>query len=392
MPDAALENRRRFLQFLAASPLLAAQPQPGTIVNPNDALSVMDFEPAARQALPSAHFGFLATGVDNDETLRANREGMHRVQLRPRRLVDVSRDANLKTELFDTVWDHPILLAPVGSQRAFHPDGELAVARAARTKKALQILSTVTTCSVEEVTEAAGRPVWFQLYPTTRWEVMEKLVRRADSAGCPVLVVTVDLPVGRHTDTFERFKRADTRDCSVCHGSAPEAAFSRKPMFKGIDMNGVGVYNPAMTWDSVRRLRDVTRMKLVLKGIQTREDAQLCRENGIDGIIVSNHGGRAEETGRSTIECLPEVVSGAGSKITVMIDGGFRRGTDIFKALALGARAVGIGRPYIWGLAAFGQSGVEKVIGLLCAELDLVMRQCGTRSIAEIGRSAVVGL
>ena len=162
-------------------------------------------------------------------------------------------------------------------------------------------------------------------------------------------------------------------------------------MFKGIDMNGAGVYNPAMTWDSVRRLRDVTPMKLVLKGIQTREDAELCRENGIDGIIVSNHGGRAEETGRSTIECLPEVVSGAGSKITVMIDGGFRRGTDIFKALALGARAVGIGRPYIWGLAAFGQSGVEKVIGLLCAELDLVMRQCGTRSIAEIGRSAVAG-
>jgi len=391
MPDAALENRRQFLQFLAASPLLAAQPQPGIIANPNDALSVMDFEPAARQALPPAHFGFLATGVDNDETLRANREGIHRVQLRPRRLVDVSQDANLKTELFGTVWDHPILLAPVGSQRAFHPDGELAVARAARTKKALQILSTVTTCSVEEVTEAAGRPVWFQLYPTTRPEVMEKLVRRADSAGCPVLVVTVDLPVGRHTDTFERFKRADTRDCSVCHGSAPGAAFSRKPMFKGIDMNGAGVYNPAMTWDSVRRLRDVTPMKLVLKGIQTREDAQLCRENGIDGIIVSNHGGRAEETGRSTIECLPEVVSGAGSKITVMIDGGFRRGTDIFKALALGARAVGIGRPYIWGLAAFGQSGVEKVIGLLCAELDLVMRQCGTRSIAEIGGSAVVG-
>ena len=161
-------------------------------------------------------------------------------------------------------------------------------------------------------------------------------------------------------------------------------------MFDGIDMAGVGVYNAAVTWEFARRLREVTRMKLVLKGIQTREDAQLCREHGIDGIIVSNHGGRAEETGRSTIECLPEVVAGAGGKVTVLVDGGFRRGTDIFKALALGARGVSIGRPYCWGLAAFGQAGVEKVIDLLRAELELIMRQCGVRTIAEISRSFVV--
>jgi len=161
-------------------------------------------------------------------------------------------------------------------------------------------------------------------------------------------------------------------------------------MFDGIDMAGIGVYNAGVTWEFARRLRDLTRMKLVLKGIQTREDAQLCREHGIDGIIVSNHGGRAEETGRSTIECLPEVVAGAGDKVTVLIDGGFRRGTDIFKALALGARGVSIGRPYCWGLAAFGQPGVEKVIDLLRAELELIMRQCGVRTIAEINRSFVV--
>jgi isopentenyl diphosphate isomerase/L-lactate dehydrogenase-like FMN-dependent dehydrogenase len=386
----ALESRRCFLQFLAASPLLAFQTQPGIIANVNEALSVTDFEPVARQTLPPAHFGFLETGVDDDETVKANREGLHRIQLRPRRLVDVSQAADLRTELFGTVWDHPIVLAPVGSQKAFHAEGELPVARAARTKRALQILSTVSTSSVEEVTEAAGGRVWFQLYPTTSREVLERLVRRAESAGCPVLVLTVDLPVGRHTDTLERLKRIDTRNCTLCHGKEPAAFFGRKPMFHGIDTNGISVLNPAMTWESVRRLRDFTRMKLVIKGIQTREDAQLCRENGIDGIIVSNHGGRAEETGRSTIGCLREVLSGAGDTITVMIDGGFRRGTDIFKALALGARAVGIGRPYIWGLAAFGQSGVEKVIELLRGELDLVMRQCGTRSIAEIGRSAVV--
>jgi isopentenyl diphosphate isomerase/L-lactate dehydrogenase-like FMN-dependent dehydrogenase len=245
---------------------------------------------------------------------------------------------------------------------------------------AVQILSTVTTCSVEEVNQAAGRPVWFQLYPTSRWEITEKLVHRAESAGCPVLVLTVDLPVGRHTDTLERLKRTDSRNCEACHNGSPGAGFRRKPMFD----------NAAVTWEFARRLREVTRMKLVLKGIQTREDAQLCREHGIDGIIVSNHGGRAEETGRSTIECLPEVVAGAGGKVTVLVDGGFRRGTDIFKALALGARGVSIGRPYCWGLAAFGQAGVEKVIELLRAELELIMRQCGVRSIAEISRSFVV--
>jgi 4-hydroxymandelate oxidase len=396
-PSERERNRRRFLRFVLGSPFLASRSvsgwQPatgsGVIADLKDALSVMDFELAARHALPPAHFGYLATGVDDDATLAANREGFKRFQLRPRRMVDVSH-ADLRTELFGTVWEHPISLAPVGSQRAFHPEGELAVARGARAMRALQILSTVTTCSVEEVNQAAGRPVWFQLYPTSRWEFTEKLVRRAESAGCPVLVLTVDLPVGRHTDTLERLKRLDTRNCQACHSSAPGAGFRRKPMFEGIDMAGVGVYNAGVTWEFARRLRDLTRMKLVLKGIQTREDAQLCREHGIDGIIVSNHGGRAEETGRSTIECLPEVVAGAADKVTVLVDGGFRRGTDIFKALALGARGVSIGRPYCWGLAAFGQAGVEKVIELLRAELELIMRQCGVRSIGEISRLFVV--
>jgi isopentenyl diphosphate isomerase/L-lactate dehydrogenase-like FMN-dependent dehydrogenase len=250
------------------------------------------------------------------------------------------------------------------------------------------ILSTVTTTSVESVAEAAGRPIWFQLYATSRWEVTEKLVRRAESAGCPVLVLTVDLPVGRNTETLERLKRTDTRKCTLCHvaGAPP---FSRRPMFDGIDMRGITLNNPAMTWQFVRRLRDLTRMKLVIKGIETREDARLCREHGVDGVVVSNHGGRAEDSARSTVECLPEVLDGAGGRISVLVDGGFRRGTDIFKALALGARGICIGRPYIWGLGAFGQAGVEKVLDILRAELELVMKQCGARSIAEISRSAI---
>lgn len=385
-----IEDRRQFLQFLAGSPLLATQAHqvPGVIEKPADALNVMDFEAAARKELPPAHFGYLETGVDDDETVKANREGFKRIRLRPRRLVDV-RFTNLRTEVFGTALDHPIVMAPVGSLKAFHPEGEVAVARAARAQKALQILSTVSTSSLEEVLQAAGRPVWFQLYPTSSPEVMAKLVRHAESAGCPVLVFTVDLPVGRNTETLERFKRTDQRDCTGCHPASPGAILRRKPMFDGINMTGVDLFNPGMTWDSVRRLRDLTRMKLVLKGIVTREDAQLCRDCGVDGIIVSNHGGRADETGRSTIESLPEVLSGAGDKITVLVDGGIRRGTDVLKALALGARAVCIGRPYAWGLAAFGQAGVEKVLELLRAELELVMRQCGLRSISEADRSLV---
>jgi 4-hydroxymandelate oxidase len=387
-------DRRRFLKFVAASPLFAAgmraQQDSAVISEPKDALNVMDFEAAARQAIPPAHFGYLETGVDDDVTVRANREGFGRIQIRPRRLVDVSK-ADLRIEIFGTVWETPIVIAPAGGQKAFHPDGELATSRAASVKRTLQILSTASSCAIEEVAQASGRPIWFQLYPTTSWEVTLKLVRRAEAAGCPVLVLTVDLPVGRHTETFERLKRTDTRKCAACHDSSRPGMPTRpRPIFDGIDTNGLALYNPAMTWESVRRLKDSTRMKLMLKGIVTREDALLCCENGVDGIIVSNHGGRAEETGRSTIECLPEVMDAVGGRIPVLVDGGFRRGTDVFKALAMGVRAVGIGRPYLWGLGAFGQAGVERVLDLMRAELELIMRQCGARSIAEIGRSSIV--
>ena len=161
-------------------------------------------------------------------------------------------------------------------------------------------------------------------------------------------------------------------------------------MFDGIDPVGLTRNTPSLTWEFVRRLKDLTPMKLVVKGIVTREDALLCLENGVDGIIVSNHGGRGEESGRATIDCLSEVVQAVGGRIPVLVDGGFRRGTDIFKALALGARAICVGRPYAWGLAAFGQPGVERVLDILRRELDMVMRQCGTRSLKEIGPAFII--
>lgn len=382
-----MTNRRQFMRFVAGSPLILSAAN-SVISDPKDALNVLDFEEAARKALPPAHFAYMATGVDDDTTLRANREGYTKLKLRPKRMVDV-RTVDTSTELFGTVWETPILLAPCGNQQAFHPQAELAVGRAANTSKTLQVLSTVTNFPIEEVTKAAGRPIWFQLYPTSSWEVTTKLVRRAESAGCPVLVLTVDTVAGRNTETLSRGTRDDTRNCSACHDRKPGGFFARKPMFQGIDMAGLSLNQPAMSWDFVRRLKDLTKMKLVLKGIETGEDARLCVENGVDGIVVSNHGGRAEESGRGTIECLPEVVQAAGDRIPVILDGGIRRGTDIFKALALGARAVGIGRPYLWGLSAFGQAGVERVLAILRAELELIMKQCGVVRITGIGRTFV---
>jgi|SRR5579862_7474360 len=392
--SSSLSCRRQFLRFLAGSPLLAsamAQESFPTLVSAKDAINVMDFEALARKALPPAHWGYMATGVDDDLTLRMNREAMSHYQLRARRLVGVVK-ADLHTAVFGADWDMPIYVSAVGSQTAFHPDGELGTARAAKAQKAIQMLSTVTSTSVEDVTKALGTAPWYQLYMPTSWEDTEKMVKRAEAAGCPVLAWTIDTLAGRNTETATRFARMDKRDCMSCHVAHPitGALAERnraKPMFAGLsgEMNRAGA-----DWTYVDRLKKMTKMKLVLKGIDTGEDARLAREHGADGVIVSNHGGRAAETGRGTMDILPEVVDAVGGKISVFVDGGFRRGTDILKALAIGARAVGIGRPYIWGLSAFGQEGVERVLEILRTELALTMRQCGIPSIAQITRASIL--
>ena len=393
MDSSSATNRREFLKFLTASPLLGAmgQLQPGgeIVASPQDALNVFDFEIAARQKLPPAHWGYLATGVDDDATLRANRVGFSRYQIRSRRLIDVSR-VDTSIPLMGVNWKTPIILAPVSSQRAFHPEGEIAVARAARSKGHLQMLSTLTTYSIEEVNAARGEPVWFQLYATTQWNVTRSLVKRAEAAGCPVLVFTVDQISGTNRETLRRFERQDTRDCRLCHDRTNlQTRNIRRPMLNGLDLAGVG-FQPSVTWDHVKRLKDATPMPIVIKGIVTREDAELAVAAGAAGIVCSNHGGRADETGRSSIESLPEVLEGAAGRVPVLVDSGFRRGTDIFTALALGAAAICVGRPYIWGLAAFGQEGVETVLDILTRELQLAMRYAGTAAIPNITRGHVV--
>jgi isopentenyl diphosphate isomerase/L-lactate dehydrogenase-like FMN-dependent dehydrogenase len=343
--------------------------------------------------------------VDDDLTLRANREAMAHYQLRARRLMGVAR-ADLKTEVFGASWDMPIYVSAVGSQRAFHPEGEMATARAAKAQKTVQMLSSVTSTRLEEVAKALDTPPWYQMYMPTAWADTELMVKRVESAGSPVLVWTIDTLNGRNTETATRAAFADKRDCMGCHVANPRTRFnaerstgdgtdpnlarrnSNRPMFQGLSS---GAFNPpAGDWSYVDRLRKMTKMKLLLKGIDTGEDAKLALEHGVDGVIVSNHGGRATETGRGTMDILPEVVDAVHGQIPVFVDGGFRRGSDVLKALAIGARAVGIGRPYIWGLAAYGQEGVERVLEILRAELNLTMRQCGIASVGQITRAAVL--
>jgi 4-hydroxymandelate oxidase len=393
-------ERRAFLRFLAASPLFAAM-GPWTRARADEdlpasaaeALDVFDFEAVAERLVPPAHWGYLQSGVDGDVTLRANQTAYQRYELQPRRLVDVSH-VELATSVFGIKLDSPIGCWPIGSLRALHPEGDIAVARATRKKNALQIMSTQASFPVEEINDVRGTPVWYQLYTTNQFEVTKQLVKRAEAAGCPVVAVTVDTPAGRNTETAARLRRYDTRKCADCHAvdehGNPRPLISTKPMFGGIDTQGLGLTQASLTWEFVKRLKDVTTMKVLLKGIESGADAALAVQNGADGIIVSNHGGRSIESGRATLESLPEVVRSVAGRIPVLVDGGVRRGTDAFKALALGASAVGIGRPYAWGLAAFGQDGVERVLDILNLELHLAMVGCGARSVAEISSASLI--
>lgn len=395
-------SRRRFLDFAAASPWAGAlveslagpsalaEGDAGLIASPAEALNVFDFEEVAHRKVQPGHWAYMSSGVDGDVTLRANREGYSHLELRPRRLRDATK-VDMRVELFGTTYDSPVFTCPTGGEKSFHPDGELGVARAAKAHGTLQILSTSTSTGVEDVNKALGRPVWYQLYAPSSWEACQKILDRVSNAGCRVVLLTVDNTTGRNSETYMRTRPKNLAQCAACHqGASPGTAVSERRMYDGIDMTGVNTQNPAMDWAFLDRLRKAWKGQLLIKGIDTAEDAKLALDHGLDGILVSNHGGRSTETGRATIEALPEVVAAVGGRIPVLVDGGVRRGTDVFKALALGAKAVGIGRPMLWGLGAFGEPGVERVLAILQAELKMVMGNCGTRTLADINRSYVM--
>ena len=415
-----LSNRRAFLAFLAASPVLAcagfssrwveevlAAPLPEqdavVIKSVKEALNIFDFEPAAREKLSPAHYEFITDGSFNNETMLANRAGFSKYEIRLRRLTGITK-VDQSIRLFGVNWDSPIFISPIGRMNAYHPDGAMVVARAAKTTRTLQILSgsaiiLESPTAMDAVNSARGEPVWVAGLGDT---LTPAVVRRIEATGSPVLVWTID-DGGANTIGAKSVQRAGVRDldhgaderCAGCHGALPQ--ISRIQSSTPMDVLGavgalMGENSVKLSWDDVKRVRDMTKLKIVLKGIVTREDAALAVQHGIDGVIVSNHGGHEDASGRGTIECLPEVLQGAAGKIPVLIDSGFRSGADVFKALALGATAVGIGRPHIWGLASFGQEGVETVIEILRRELQVMMAQTGAGSIAKIRRDSLVSV
>jgi isopentenyl diphosphate isomerase/L-lactate dehydrogenase-like FMN-dependent dehydrogenase len=421
-----LHARRNFFRFLAASPLLAAPTvassvaalfastpreglaqsydavreakiatgADGIITAPGQALDVFEFEPAAQKALISAgapaHWGYLQSGVDGDVTRDANHTAYARYNIRVQRLID-ARKIDTSVKIFGETWGSPIFVCPVSSLGAYNPEAGVAVARAAGKRKHQMILSTVDNASIADVNKAHGSPAWFMLYPTDDWSVTQALAKRAEDAGSPAIVLTVDRQGGRNTETLFRLRRQDQRDCTVCHKPGAFAnEVVRKANFFGINVSKVtNLYGTGMTWEFIDRLRGIVKGKLVLKGIMTGADANEALRHGVDGLIVSNHGGRAEESGQATIGVLAEVVDAVNGRIPVLVDGGVRRGTDVLKALALGATAVGIGRPYVWGLASFGEPGVDRVLQIMDDEFSTIMRQAGALNIGQITRDNV---
>ncbi len=354
------------------------------ITSAEQVLSVADFEPLARVALPPAHFGYIATGADDDRTVIRNHEAYSHYEIRAHRFTDL-RHMDTTRRVFGSPWRSPIYLSAVSGLRAFHPDAEVAAAHAAATRSVQLMLSTGSSTAVETVGEARGAPLWQQLYATDDWAVTQGIVRRAERAGCTAIVLTVDTRGARNNETLKRAMAADSRHCVDCHAGNSHDMWRSKPMFSGLDVSRVTALAPADLGSGyLDRLRAIVKGRLLVKGVVAGDDAALAVKHGADGIVVSNHGGRNEETLRASIDCLPEVVDAVKGRVPIFVDGGIRRGTDVFKALALGATAVGIGRPQAWGLAAFGQSGIEAVIDLLDRELNTIMRQAGTPTLASI--------
>ena len=397
-----LTARREFLKFLAASPYVASLggvtsflrqssgAQGGrsdTISSPAEALNVFDFEEAAHRKVAQGHWAFMSSGVDDDATIAANREGFKHIELRPRRLRDATK-VDMSVNLFGTAYSSPIFLCPTGGQKSFHPDGEAGVARAAKARGALQWLSTATATPIEDVNAAGAHPVWYQVYAMRTWEGNEKLLRRVEAAGSTVIALTVDTASGGHAESYMRNRPKDLSQCEACHDVKGDIITVRdRPMRENMDPpNAMPV---PLDWALVDRMRKLWKGKFVIKGLVTREDARLAIEHGIDGILVSDHGGRVLDSLQPTIEALPEVVDEVKGRIPVFVDSGFRRGTDVLKGLALGATAVGIGRPMLWGLGAFGQAGVERVLEILQGELKLVMGNCGAHTVGEINKDYV---
>ncbi len=378
-------NRRRALRNLVSmfGAAAFAQERDDALFEP---VRVMDFAPLAKAKLDPAAWDYLDGGSEDEVALADNRAAFNKIIIRPRALVDVHQ-IDLSLELLGQKLAYPILLDPAGGKNCFHPDGENVVARAAAKAKALHI----TNGGIEKLVAAGKGPVWWQIETggsLASRQAMRVLATRLEAEGCAGICLSTDIAYVSHHDRNIRnhFERA------WCETGLPKRdAEGRLPQANNPERAGIypSHARPTPTWESVRELRETTRLPIVIKGILTHEDAERSVENGASAIIVSNHGGRQLDHVGATIEALPEVAAAVRGRIPVLVDGGFRRGTDILKALALGATAICIARPYLYGLAAFGQPGVERVIELLRTELALDMALAGVPGLAAIDRSLV---
>jgi len=350
-------------------------------------LTVADYERGARDALDPKARDYYASGARDEITLAENRAAFRRIRLRYRVLRDVSeRDAGLR--LLGHELEFPVVVAPTAFHKLAHPEGERATARAAGGAGSLMILSTLSTTPVEEVAEAAGEagaPLWFQLYVYRDREATESLVRRAEAAGCEALVLTVDAPVlgTRERDVRNRFRLPDGLRIENLGGS--KAQLPAKAGESGLGAYVDELMDPSLRWADLEWLTGLSELPVLVKGIVHPADARLAVSHGAAGIVVSNHGGRQLDTAPATIDALPAVVHAVEGRIPVLLDGGVRRGTDVVKALALGADAVAVGRPVLWGLAVEGSAGARRVLEILRDELDEAMALCGAPALADLG-------
>ncbi len=337
-------------------------------------VNVFDYEKLAQARMAPPLWDYYQGGSDDEVTMRECRAAFERIKLRPRVLVDVSA-IDMHCEVLGTPVSMPLLIAPMASHCMAHPEGECATAQAAGRAGTLMIASTVATRTIEEIAQAASGPLWFQLYTYPSLKVAELLVRRAEDAGYRAIVLTVDLP------------RLGNREKDRRHNITIPPVPYQEANF--VDVEKVGQAWVTLTWESLAWLRSITSLPVILKGILTGEDARLAIEHGVDGIVVTNHGGRQLDTAIPGIEALPEIIEAVAGRCEIYFDGGIRRGTDILKALALGARAVLIGRPVLWGLAVSGADGAFSVLELLRKELELAMALSGRPTLASIDRSLV---
>ena len=351
-------------------------------------LNLADVEAAARERLTELAYEYYVGGANDEVTVRENRSAFERLALRYHVLVDVSRRST-RTSVLGTPIEFPVLVAPTAFQRLACDDGEVATAKAAAAAGTVMILSTASTRTLEDVAAAGGRQ-WFQLYIYADRGLTRGLVERAEACGMTAIVLTVDAPVlgRRERDLRNRFHLPDgIRLANVpSSGSVPLPTGHGESGLANHFASGI---DAAITWRDVEWLRSITGLPVVIKGIVRGDDAARAVDHGAAGVIVSNHGGRQLDTAIASIRALPEVAAAVDGRIDVLLDGGVRRGTDVIKAIALGARAVLVGRPVVWGLAAAGESGARRVLELLRAEVDLAMALCGCPTVSDITRDLV---